>query len=170
MGFQPQTLSCLCCRGGWCLWALLPRLPCQPVFSYVLPCWGTGGNGGGGHEGRSWSIPPTVKSARGGRGRGRSPGGCCISSARHPARFQLAPSSPGFWALHTPAPHLVPPPLGGGRFPRWLISGLTHHSPLWLLSSLINNLGNQHPVFKYIYLKYPWIARRSNQSINPEYS
>ena len=26
------------------------------------------------------------------------------------------------------------------------------------------------PCFKYIYLKYPWTARRSNQSINPEYS
>lgn len=73
-------------------------------------------------------------------------GGCCISSALHPARFQLAPTGPGPWALHTPAPPLVPPPLGGGSFPRWLISELTHHSPLWLLSSPINNLGNQRPV------------------------
>lgn len=102
-------------------------------------------DGGGGHEGRRWTIPPTFESAPGG-GEGRVTGGWCVSSALHPARFQLAPSSPGFWALHSPAPPLIPPPMGGGSFPRWLISGLTHHSPLWLLSSPINNLGNQHPV------------------------
>ena len=100
----------------------------------------------GGVKGEDGLFLPHSSLPRGWGGEGRVTGGWCVSSALHPARFQLAPSSPGFWALHTPAPPLVPPPMGGGSFPRWLISGLTHHSPLWLLSSPINNLGNQHPV------------------------
>lgn len=99
----------------------------------------------GGMKGEAGLLLPRSSLPRG-AGWGVVTGGCCISSALYPARLQLEPTGPGPWAPHTPAPPLVPPPLGGGSFPRWLISGLTHHSPLWLLSSPINNLGNQRPV------------------------
>lgn len=55
--------------------------------------------------------------------------GCsCMSSVPHPGRFQLAPASLG----STTSP--VPPPPGGGTFPQWAISGLTHHAPSGLLA------------------------------------
>lgn len=69
----------------------------------------------GGMKGETLNYFSTFKSALG------AGGGAVTWRLLHflcapPSRFQLAPSNPGFWALHTPSASPGPPPLGGGRF------------------------------------------------------
>ena len=127
-------------------------------------------DGGGGREGRRWTIPPTFESAPGvgwgGAGHWRLVCFLCAPPSQVPAGTK----QPGILGPAHPSASPGPSTHGWWQFPTM--------ADLWVDSSfpaLASQLPYKQPrepapCFKYIYLKYPWTARRSNQSINPEYS